>query len=160
MKKLLTLTIAALFMAMSGTSPAKEPICDSDLAAMTAEAGVTINLDDFSTGSLSIGVTSWGDGDGLATAGYGSAGYVGMTGLGMTGDVASFSGDMKVDVGSNATQTRVNIALPTLTLGSTNVSSVMKIGAAQNLSGAKTMGTLDMVGLRAEITGSMQVYAH
>lgn len=160
MKKNLTLTIAALLIAMSGTLSAKEPICDSDLATMTAEAGVTINLDDLSTGSLSIAATSWGDGDGYATAGYGTAGYAGMTDLEMTGNVASFSGDMKVDIGSNATQTRVNIALPTITLGETDVSSVMKIGGAQNLSGAKTMGTLDMVGLQAEISGSMQVYAH
>jgi hypothetical protein len=160
MKKILTLTMAALLMAISGTLSAKEPICDSDLATMTAEAGVTINMDNFNTGSISIAVISWGDGDGYATAGYGNAGYIGMTDLEMTGNVAVFSGDMKVDVGSNATQTRVNIALPTITLGGTSISSVLKIGDAQNFSGGRTLGTLDVIGLQTQIDGTIQVFAH
>ncbi len=73
------------------------------------------------------------------------------------------NGPMVIDVGADGT-TGVNIALPTVSLGGTagvNVTASVKLDSAGALSGANaTAGVLDVQGLKGQITGSLQVYAH
>lgn len=103
-------------------------IDDNELAEITGQAGVSINVD--ITANLSIGTIAWGDSDGFA--GYSNAGFVGFEGLNLT---VHFSGrhdgpfattgpsaigymgnkPITIDVGSDTLgwTTHVRIGLPT-----------------------------------------------
>jgi len=163
MKKVLVLAIIALFVMVPFASFAKTVVSDSDLAALTAQEGVTIELTGVNVSSVSLDVQSWGDSDGFSS--YLSAGFVGAT-ITMAGTVVGLSGNMTIDVGTNATTgTAVKIGLPTVTIGSTsnnlNITQIVKLAADKGLSSsASTLGTAYMGNVQAQITGSLVIKAH
>lgn len=162
MKKLWMSIIAALAatVTMNLTAIAKTVISDCELAEVTAEEGVSIGFDLTVASTTTAATISWGDGDGYSSGGHGGAGYAGMTNTSVTGNLAKVSNTAVIDVGSNGTETRVNVVLPTIQLGAMNVAATMKVSNQQNLSGGKIMGTLNVSGFQTQITGSGQVFAH
>ena len=158
MKKVLLFAVLAMFL-MVPMSFAKTAISESDLAAVTAQEGVTINFDCFTVGAISIDVQSWGDSDGCAgCGGYTGEGWVGAT-IDMDDDFVKITGDMTIDVGTSGTQTALIIGLPTLDLAG-SMTQTVKLGTAANLSGAAVMGTAYMEGLDVSPTGKLIIYAH
>ena len=158
MKKVLLFAVLAMFL-MVPMSFAKTAISESDLAAVTAQEGVTINFDCFTVGSISIDVQSWGDADGCATCGgYTAAGWVGAT-IDMSDNFVTLTDDMTIDVGTSGTQTALIIGLPGLDLAG-EMTQVVKLGSSANLSGAAVMGTAYMSGLSVSPTGQLIIHAH
>lgn len=158
MKKVLLFAVIAMFL-MVPMSFAKTAISESDLAAVTAQEGVTINFDCFTVGAISIAVQSWGDSDGCSDCGdYTNAGWVGAT-IDMSDDFVTLTGDMTIDVGTSGTQTALIIGLPTLNLAG-SMTQVVKLGTAADLSGAAVMGTAYMSGLSVSPTGQLIIHAH
>jgi hypothetical protein len=162
MKKTLILTIAVLFVMLPFASFAKTVISDSDLEEVTAEEGVSVNFSNFSVrGTATVGTTSWGDSDGYPTATYNSPGYAGANGVALSGNITFNATPMNVDVGTSGSSTRVNLTLPTTSLGSVNVDSTMKLSSAMDLSGGKEMGRMNMQGFSTQATvDRVQVFAH
>ncbi|MCE5211808.1 MAG: hypothetical protein LLG40_09670 [Deltaproteobacteria bacterium] len=159
MKKLLMLTIAALLVMVSLPSFAKVVISDEDLNKVTAEEGVSVQFVNMTVGGTSIDELSWGDGNGFGST-YTSAGFVGAKNVVITGDLTVISGTANIDVGSSGSQTRVALSLPTVTLGTMNVDTVMKLSGSQDLSGGKELGILDLRGFSSSVTGTVEVFAH
>jgi hypothetical protein len=117
-----------IFTAFPTSVLAMTTISDDEMAQVTGQRGVSINVD--VTANLSIGTIAWGDSDGFA--GYSNAGYVGIEGLNVT---IHFSGrhdgpfattgpsavgymgnkPITIDVGSDTLgwTTQVRIGLPT-----------------------------------------------
>jgi hypothetical protein len=164
MKKILVLAIIALFVMVPFASFAKTAVSDSDLGAVTAQEGVTIDFAGLSLSAVSLDVQSFGDADGFAS--YTGAGFVGAA-IQMSGNVVSLSGTMTIDVGTNATTgTAVKIGLPTVQLGSAgsnnlNITQVLKLASDKTLTtGASTLGTMYMGNLTATISGGLVVRAH
>ncbi len=158
MKKVLLFAVIAMFL-MVPMSFAKTAISESDLAAVTAQEGVTINFDCFTVGAISIDVQSWGDSDGCATCGgYTAAGWVGAE-IDMSDDFVNIEGNLTIDVGTSDTQTALIIGLPTLNLAG-SMTQVVKLGTAANLSGAAVMGTAYMSGLSVSPSGQLIIHAH
>jgi hypothetical protein len=159
MKKLLLLMIVTLFVMMPLASFAKTAISDSDLSAVTAQEGVTINFNCFTVGAISIAAQSWGDSDGCSTCGgYTTAGWVGAT-INMSSNFVTITGNMTIDVGTSGTRTALIIGLPTLNLQGT-MTQVVKLGTAANLSGAAVLGTSYMSGVSLAPTGQLIIFAH
>lgn len=158
MKKVLLFAVLAMFL-MVPMSFAKTAISESDLAAVTAQEGVTINFDCFTVGSISIDVLSWGDSDGCSSCGgYTAAGWVGAT-IDMDTNFVNIEGNMTIDVGTSGTQTALIIGLPGLDLAG-EMTQVVKLGSSENLSGAAVMGTAYMSGLSVSPTGQLIIHAH
>jgi hypothetical protein len=161
MKKVLLLAVIALFVMMPFASFAKTAISESDLAAVTAQTGVSIDFSNFSLSGVTLSVQSWGDDNGFT--GYTSAGWVGAS-IGLTGSVVGLSGTMNIDVGTSGAQTRLAIDMPTVIIGGAaglNVDETIKLAGDKILStNAGTLGQSYMQGLKATISGSLQVYAH
>ena len=158
MKKVLLFAVLAMFL-MVPMSFAKTAISESDLAAVTAQEGVTINFDCFTVGSISIDVQSWGDADGCATCGgYTAAGWVGAT-INMSTDFVNIEGNLTIDVGNDGTKTALIIGLPTLNLDG-SMTQVVKLGTAADLTGAAVMGTAYMSGLSVSPSGKLVIHAH
>ena len=158
MKKVLLFAVLAMFL-MVPMSFAKTAISESDLAAVTAQEGVTINFDCFTVGSISIDVQSWGDADGCATCGgYTAAGWVGAT-IDMSTDFVNIKGNLTIDVGNDGTNTALIIGLPTLNLDG-SMTQVVKLGTAADLTGAAVMGTAYMSGLSVSPSGKLVIHAH
>ena len=103
---------------------------------------------------------SIGDSDGFT--GYTGAGWLGANGIAISGNVAVISGTAVIDVGTNsASETRVNMTLPTVTLGAMNVTATMKLSNAMTMTGANVLGSLNLRGFSTQLTGgSVQIYAH
>ncbi|MFA5323930.1 MAG: hypothetical protein WC373_14760 [Smithella sp.] len=158
MKKLLILTIAALLAMGSLPSLAKVAISDKDLDNVTAEEGVNVQFVNLTVGGVSVDELSWGDGDGFGS--YTGAGFAGAKNVVITGNMTTISGSANIDVGSSGSQTRVALSLPTITLGTMNVNTVMKLSGSQDLSGGKELGILDMRGFSTRVTGTVEVFAH
>ncbi|KQC11547.1 MAG: hypothetical protein APR62_09685 [Smithella sp. SDB] len=161
MKKSILLAIVAIFIMIPLASFAKTAISDSELGSVTAQEGVTIEFVNLTLNNVSLTSFAWGDSGGFT--GYTGAGWVGLGNVTINGDLVVMNGPMVIDVGTNGT-TRVNIALPTISLGGTagvNVTASIKLDSTSALSGANaTAGVLDIQGLKGQITGSLQVYAH
>lgn len=158
MKKVLLFAVLAMFL-MVPMSFAKTAISESDLAAVTAQEGVTINFDCFTVGAISIAVQSWGDSDGCAgCGGYTAEGWVGAT-IDMSDDFVNIKGNLTIDVGTSGTQTALIIGLPTLNLTG-EMTQIVKLGSSANLSGAAVMGTAYMSGLSVSPTGQLIIHAH
>ena len=159
MKKILVLTVIALFVMMPFASFAKTAVSDSDLGAVTAQSGVSIDFSGLSISNVSQSINSWGDTDGFGST-YSSMGWVGQAST-MVGTVLGLSGTLNIDVGSSGTKTRINIDLPTITIGSMNIDSTIKLAQDKTLTtGASTLGMSYMAGVQATISGSLQIYAH
>lgn len=160
MKKLLMLTIATLLVMTALPSLAKVVISDEDLNKVTAEEGVSVQFVNMTVGgTTSIDELSWGDGNGFGST-YTSAGFVGAKNVIITGNLTVISGTANIDVGSSGSQTRVALSLPTVTLGTMNVDTVMKLSGSQDLSGGKELGILDLRGFSTSVTGTVEVFAH
>ncbi len=183
MKKLLLLAVAVLMAMMPVASLAKavisdsdldsakavkgvsialaeKVIADSDLDEVTAEAGVSINFVDVKIKDVASNATlSIGDGNGFT--GYAGAGYMGANAVSIAGNVATINGTAVIDVGTSGSSTRVNMSLPTVTLGAMNVTATMKLSNAITLTGANVLGSLNLRGFSTQVTGgSVQIYAH
>ena len=160
MKKVLLFAVLAMFL-MVPMSFAKTAITESDLAAVTAQEGVTINFDCFTVGAISIDVQSWGDSDGCTTCGgYTAAGWVGAE-IDMSSDFVSISGDMTIDVGTNSGGvTALAIGLPTLNLAGSMTQVVKLANNAQLTTGVGVLGTAYMSGLSVSPSGVLIIHAH
>lgn len=75
MKKVLAMV--AMFLMVPLAAHAKSAITDNEMAAVTGQAGVSINLD--VNMNLTMDSAAWGDGDGLGTGSNTTAGWIGMT---------------------------------------------------------------------------------
>jgi len=159
MKKVLLFAVLAMFL-MVPMSFAKTAITESDLAAVTAQEGVTINFDCFTVGAISIDVQSWGDSDGCTTCGgFTSTGWVGAE-IDMSSDFVSISGDMTIDVGTNSGGvTALAIGLPTLNLVG-SMTQVVKLANNAQLTGGSVLGTAYMSGLSVSPSGVLIIHAH
>jgi hypothetical protein len=161
MKKIAVLTVIALFVMMPFASFAKTAITDSDLGAVTAQTGVSIDFASLSVTNVNTTVQSWGDNDGFTS--YTAAGWVGNSSS-MTGNVVGISGGMNIDVGTSGTQTRIKIDLPTINIGAGGgliQDQTLKLAADKTLtSNAGTLGLQYQAGVTATISGSVQIYAH
>jgi hypothetical protein len=159
MKKVLLLTVIALFVMMPFASFAKTAISESELSELTAQEGVTISFANLAISNVQLAVQSWGDSDGFT--GYLSSGWVGAS-ISMTGDVIALSGSMTIDVGSSGAVTAVRIGLPNVTIGSTGfqVDQVVKLANTKTLSAGQVLGTAYMSGLTATVTGAVTITAH
>lgn len=86
MKKIFAILVLAVMMMLPMSSFAATTVSDSDLAGITGQSGVSINLD--VTIDLTADVVAWGDSDGLwviqgyntleGEAAFNNAGYVGL----------------------------------------------------------------------------------
>lgn len=158
MKKVLLFAVIAMFL-MVPMSFAKTAISEGELAAVTAQDGVTINFDCFSLGAITIDAQSWGDSDGCLGCGdFTNAGWVGAT-ITMSSDFVTLAGDMTIDVGNDGVNTALIIGLPTLTLAG-EMTQVVKLGTTANLAGASVMGTSYLSGVNIAPTGYLVIHAH
>ena len=164
MKRFLTLAILVLFLMMPLASSAKVAISDSDLDAVTAETGVSITFNNVTlTSATSLGVLSWGDADGFASAA--SGGIAGLANISMTaGNFAVINGDMLVDVGTNAATggTKVKISLPKIVLGGagSNISATLRTDTAQKLNTSTFATNITVTNLAIAVGGIITVSAH
>lgn len=162
MKKSLTLAIIAVFVMIPLASFAKTAISDSELDSVIAQQGVTIEFVSLKINSTSLTSMAWGDAGGFT--GYTGDGWAGIGNVTISGDVVVMNGPMNIDIGTSGNSTRVNILLPTVSIGGTaglNVTATVKLAASSNLAtNATTVGVLDIQGLKASVSGSMMVYAH
>ena len=159
MKKVLLFAVVAMFL-MVPMSFAKTAISESDLAAVTAQEGVTINFDCFTVGAISIDVQSWGDSDGCAgCGGYSAAGWVGAT-IDMSTDFVGIEGNLTIDVGTSGAQTALVIGLPTLNLAG-YMTQIVKLSSDQDLDvNSGVLGTAYMSGLSVSPSGKLVIHAH
>lgn len=176
MKRILMLAVIAVFVGMPIASFAKTAISDSDLDALTAQKGISI---DFTNFAISSGVTAgkmiFGDSDGLGSlqplvgfwvhTSYTSAGYMAMNNIVITGNlVAITTGTMNVDVGTSGGQTELNVALPTVTIGGSsgmNINADVILDSAKALNGGSgTLVALGIKGFSTSVTGTVTVFAH
>lgn len=161
MKKFFKFGMLILLMALPAALFARTAvITDADLQEITAEAGVNIDFNNVTARNTTITSISWGDPSGF-TPGFTNAGYFGFENISITGNLQVMNGTMKLDVGSNGTETKVFITLPTITLGTANISADLVVGRTADFSVGKQLGgTLTLRGFKTEMTGSLAVYAH
>ncbi|MFZ3105565.1 MAG: hypothetical protein WA096_12795 [Smithella sp.] len=164
MKKILLLTVIALFVMMPLASFAKTAISDSELGAVTAQTGVTIAFTDFSVSLNGTSLTayptiSWGDSNGFGI--YNAPGYVGAQISELSANAVKISGAMTIDVGTNAGVTAIGITLPTISLAG-NLEMAVKLAGDRAFTGANngTLGTAFISGLSVVPSGSLAIYAH
>jgi len=140
----------------------KTVISDRDLDEVTAEQGVSVNFDCMTVGSVTVAVQSFGDSDGCVSCGsYTSAGWMGANNINVSGNILSLSSNMIVDVGTSGTETRINVILPTITVGAANVSGTMKVSNDYSLAGGNVLGTVDMRGFSTRVASDrVQIFAH
>ncbi len=158
MKKILLLVVA-VFVMMPCASLARTAISDSELSAVIAQEGVTIDFNNFSLGTISINTISWGDSNGFT--GYTSAGWVGGN-LALSNNAITISNTMSIDVGTNTTLTRtaVGITLPTINVAG-NIDATVKLAADKTLTtGAANLGSVYISGLNVSPSGTLVIYAH
>jgi hypothetical protein len=165
MKKLFIVTIVFLFVMLPFTSFTKDVITDSDLDKVTAEEGVSIGFNNFSLGGSAASGTfeMLGETEGYSSGGYvyTSPGYTGASNIIVSGNIAQISGNMTIDVGTSGASTRVNIVLPTITLGAANMAGVMKLSSSMDLSTGKKLGELDVRGFSTQVKSDyIQIFAH
>jgi len=170
MKRFLTLAVAVLFVMMPLVSAtARTVISDSDLDTITAEAGVSIEFTNLSVGNTStLSSISWGDPSGFT--GYTTPGYFGFSNIAISGNlarigqtgVAGLSNTMVIDVGNSGNVTKIFIVLPTITLGTANISGWMLADRTANFSSPSFSegGILSLNGFSTQITGTVAIYGH
>ena len=157
MKKILLLTVIAVFVMMPFASFAKTAITDSELGAVTAQTGVTIDFSQFQLGTIAIDTVSWGDAGGFTD--YTGDGYVGAS-LALSDNAVNITGTMDIDVGTNAGTTAIGIKLPTIKVEG-SVDAVVKLAADKKLTTtAGTLGAVYMSGININPSGTLIIYAH
>lgn len=163
MKRFLTLAVIALFVMLPLVSFARTAISDNDLDDITAESGVSIEFTNLSVGnSTTLSSISWGDTSGFT--GYTTPGYFGFKNVDITGNLVKIaSGSMNIDVGTSASgETKVFLVLPTITLGTANISAWVMADKTANFTSASFSqgGIWTMNGFSTQITGTVAIYAH
>jgi hypothetical protein len=163
MKRFLILAVIALFVMLPLVSFARTVVNDNDLDAITAESGVSIEFTNLSIGNTTtLSSISWGDPSGFT--GYTTPGYFGFTNMVITGNIVQIaSGSMNVDVGSPAAgDTKVFIVLPTITLGTADISGWMMADKTASFTSSSVSegGILTMRGFSTQITGTVAIYGH
>ncbi|MCX5848816.1 MAG: hypothetical protein NTW65_05160 [Deltaproteobacteria bacterium] len=159
MKKILLLAIAAIFMMMPVSAFAKHAITDGDLDNVTGQAGVSINFSNFTVGTTTMATMAFGDSDGFTD--FASPGYFGANNVVINGgNTLVISGDAIVDVGSSGTATRINMVMPTLTLGPCNITANLRLDSTAALSTTTNMMGISMEKFTTSVTGTVQVFAH
>jgi len=171
MKKILASAIIAIFfLMMPFVSFAKTAISDSELGAVSAQHGVTLNFGGGNVviSNITLSTTSYGDADGFS--GYTTAGYLGATGISLPSSQISLSSLMNVDVGTNAGVTKLNIGLPIVELDTPTIDATIKIDTTKTLTDAQQpLGTLYVNNLKAFLNadasynnanGSITIFSH
>jgi len=67
---------------------------------------------------------------------------------------------MEIDVGTNAGVTGLNVVLPTVTVGSLNLTAPLALSSFEGLQAPQALGTLYVQGLNPTVTGSFTTFAH
>jgi hypothetical protein len=166
---------------------AMTPVTDSTLSDVTGQAGVNINAD--LTMNISIGTMAWGDADGIGGfnsgtdtspwATVGAGGYVGVSGVNITGlrikarETDSYNGyftstklkPITIDVATGtkngvANTTFVRFGLGSLYIGMNAMSLSVQMGPTHNL--GQVLGTANLGPMDIYINPSsyIDIYAH
>jgi hypothetical protein len=169
MKRFLTLTlIVSLIILPAMSASARTVIGNDELDAITAQEGVSIDFSNVSVGNVTtMSSISWGDTSGFT--GYTTPGYFGFKNLTITGNLmrlgygsTATENRMTLDVGTGGGETKIIIVLPTITLGTANISGwVMADRNSTFTSGAESQGgIITMNGFSTQVTGTLAIYAH
>jgi len=158
MKKIIFLVIVAVWLTIPAGVFAKQLISDNDLAAVTGEQGVSITFTDVTMTNTQISSLSFGDSDGFT--GYTSAGYLGMSNVSITGTTANISGTANIDVGTSGSRTAINILLPSLVLGTANITAYMKLDSNPSMTTTTRLLDMSLQGFTTTMTGTVTVFAH
>ena len=164
MKRILVLAVIAVFVMMPLASFAKTAISDSELSAVTAQEGVTINFDNFHISDIQVDVQGFGDADGFS--GYTGAGWVGakITTTHPVGvDLITLSGDLTLDVGTNAGVTAVKLGLPGIAIGGAITQRLALTATSADLAAPaanQIIGTMVMSGITLSTSGYLIITAH
>lgn len=162
MKKFLISVVIAVLVIIPAALFAQTAISDSELDAVNAQTGVTIDFANVTVNNTSLTSVAFGDAGGFT--GYTGDGWAGLTNITINGDLVVMNGSMVLDIGTNGSSTRANITLPTVSVGGTaglNVVANIVLAANGGLStNATTIGTLDVRGLKMSVSGPIQIYAH
>ena len=157
MKKSIMLAVISILLMMPSVSFAKIVISDGDLAAITGQVSLSIDMSRRwplrNVSNLSL---IWDDADGFTN--YTAPGYLGTIDLAITGETTKFgSGDngiMTLDITYTNGVTVVKAATPEINIGGTtgmNIDATIKLGIDNTLSGTQTLGALYVGGIKADI---------
>lgn len=153
MKKSIMLAVISILLIMPSISFAKIVISDSDLAAITGQVSLSIDMSKRwplrNVSNLSL---IWDDADGFTN--YTAPGYFGTTDLTITGETTKFNGIITLDIIYTNGVTVVTAATPEIIIGGTtgmNIDATIKLGIDNTLSGTQTLGALYVGGIRADI---------
>jgi hypothetical protein len=162
MKRILVLAVIAVFVMMPLASFAKTAISDSDLAAVTAQDGVVIDLSHFTIDSIQVSASGWGDVGGYTGAtGDGWVGAQITTTAGSSGHFIGLTGNLTIDVGSNASVTSVKIGLPGINIDGSLTQKVVLATTAGGLIGStQVLGTSVMTGITLTTSGYVVISSH
>jgi hypothetical protein len=158
MKKTAILIMILAFVMMPAVLLAKSAISDSEMDAVTGEAGVSIAFTNVTMTGTQITSLSFGDSDGFT--GYTTAGYLGISNVSITGTTANINGTANIDIGTNGSSTRLNMFLPNLTLGPANVTAYMKLDSSPNMTTTTRLLDLSLQGFTTTLNGTVTVFAH
>jgi hypothetical protein len=158
MKRILLLAIITIFMMTPVSAFAKQVITDGDLDAVTGEQGVSITFTNVAMTNTAITSLSFGDSDGFT--GYTTAGYLGMSNVSITGTTANITGTAVIDIGTNGSSTRLNMVLPTVTLGPANVTAYLKLDTVAGMTTTTRLLDLSLQGFTTTLGGTVTVFAH
>lgn len=159
MKKMIIAFVLGMLLMLPAFAFAKQLISDGELDSVTAHEGVSITfLNVYVGNTTTLSSAAWGDSDGFT--GYTTAGYVGANNVTITGNLTTISGTANIDIGTNGTSTRINLLLPTITLGTMNASATLKLSTASTMTGTQELGSLHLNGFSTQAGGTVQVYAH
>jgi hypothetical protein len=169
MKRFLTFVLIVSFIMLTALSAsARTIIGNNELDTITAQEGVSIDFSRVSVGNVtSLSSISWGDTSGFS--GYTTPGYFGFKNLTITGNLMTIgygsdatANRMTLDVGTGGGETKVIIVLPTITLGTANISGwVMADQNSTFTSAAQSQGgIITLNGFSTQVTGTLAIYAH
>jgi len=171
MKRFLTLAFIVLFIMLPAASAlARTAIDNNELDAITAQEGVSIDFSNASVGQTTTMTSiSWGDTSGFT--GYTTPGYFGFKNLDITGNLMriGYGSDatanrMTMDVGTNSStgETKIIIVLPTITLGTANISGWVMADRTSTFSSPSFSqgGIITLNGFSTQVTGTVAIYAH
>lgn len=155
MKKILALAVISIYLLIPQLSFSKIAISDNDLAAISGQVSVTVDMSKrWALPNLSNLSIVWDDADGFP--GYTDPGYFGTTDFTISGETTKFgTGDdglMTVDITFSNGATVVKAKTPEIIIGGTNgmaIDMTLKVGSDNTLSGTQRFGHLYVGGIKA-----------
>lgn len=173
MKKVLLLTVVALFVMIPFASLAKTALSDSDMSAVTAQEGVSIYMN--TTVSQFSMVASWGQSNISSITGSPIPNFAfdkgGFTGVDISVGKTTVTGLLTIDVGVNNSTTTAASGIPggvelglkdiALSQGPTQV--LVKFGSEETLTNpatTMTLGTSYMNNLNVTYNGQVIICTH